>query len=424
MKNGKWRTKATVEQRKPKSLVTKHDGVNTSTNDNQLEPKVVEVESSGSEDLGTVADLTRKTESNGKQQAKSSKLVIGRSKVTAQQTNSGSPNNTNEDNQADKDNEVKDQKAQQSDGDNEVCSETVETQTPSEKNAKKKRKSQDNREFMISGDDVDNLIVSIPIKLKGIYPRANFKFRVQINSFFPDGGKISRNLSDLRKALWVYEILLMIGKDNLVESDNTLDKRLKTGNYSQLVQLSTAKRGAAGGEAGGEQQDFYFFANALEFFLELGRWLAYFAIIDTDVLSSDFINQAVEKYNAMRLEWECSEIADAAFEDLVDLTDAHAPLYLPNKDSLRKLTLALNKRQSLKDVGLDVLEMFGNLPFPEELAKLGVIRESQLSTRLTAAPLEKRPVALSTFAISSRLGLKTLSNASIDSNVLSSDESL
>jgi hypothetical protein len=383
MKNGKWRTKATVEQQKPKS---KRDGVNTSTNDNQLVPQVAEVESSGTEELGTVTDMTRKAESNGKQQEKSSKLVVGRSKVTDKQTNSGTPNNTNLENQAEEDNEVKNQEAQQSDGDDEVCSKTVETQTTSEKNAKKKRKSPDNRDFMITGDDVDNLIVSIPIKLKGIYPRANFKFRVQINSFFPDGGKISRNLSDLRKALWVYEILLMIGKDNLFESDNTLDKRLKAGNYSQLVQLSTTGRGE-----GGERQDFYYFANALEFFLELGRWLAYFAIIDTDVLSSDFINQAVEKYNAMRLECSETEIVGTeselapSFEDLIDFTDAHTPMYLSNMDSLRKLNLTLKKRQSLKDVGLDVLELFGNLPFPEELAKLGMIREDQLNMRCFTA---------------------------------------
>jgi hypothetical protein len=146
------------------------------------------------------------------------------------------------------------------------------------------------RELQLLPEDIGDCPHSELFPLKGVFQIRNFKQRVQINSFCKlRGSKFSRNCSSVVEALWVYELALLIS-----DRPDNVSSLLQIGNYKSLIQLTGA---------------FYFFANRLEYYFELGRWLCQFIRNDRYFQNhSDHAQHiplrklAVERFDNLRLQ--------------------------------------------------------------------------------------------------------------------------
>ena len=147
----------------------------------------------------------------------------------------------------------------------------------------------------ITNIDIEDLIKSEYLPIKGIVALANFRYRVQLNTFQHKGKKFSRNSADLfevrmktpvykidnvlilfifvlTKALWIYEICLLIS-----DAPKELEQLILASNYNSLVTLDP---------------EMSCFTNAFEYYIELGRQIMGF-MDRNEVFTGELIQFAI-----------------------------------------------------------------------------------------------------------------------------------
>jgi hypothetical protein len=203
------------------------------------------------------------------------------------------------------------------------------------------------KSLLIVGADVMKLSKTPLLDIHGVIPLPKFRFEVICKPYLPDKEQFKKIFDNLRVGLWAYEIAQLIA----LKPSNLL-QLLTEGNYCALIALT---------------DEFHFFVNSIEYFVELGRWIIYFEKIDMGVFGSA-INHAIESYNGMIM------LRDKACKPQ-DL----ATLYPKLPDGcLQIIKQVIEGESSLAAMQSGVLELLGEFLPTQDLPPLGMIKKQQL----------------------------------------------
>jgi hypothetical protein len=247
-------------------------------------------------------------------------------------------------------------------------------QEPASGSGQRKRKLiSEDAELEIIAPHVIGLTLSTLCCLKGeITPLINGRFQVKYYKFLRYKGYYTVRCTTLREALWVYEMMAVIDK-----RPRSFSELQQVGNYDTLATLS---------------DEFHFFSNPLDFFIQLLRWTHYCLWQFTSNSKIDLpwpkdMNEAIEILSKMDL----SEIQQCIVSDRSDV----APITTTNEDVglkvIRKelLKVFANKQFCLKDMDISVQKLFQDHSPPLNLPALGLIHESKLKLESSNETIEE-----------------------------------
>jgi hypothetical protein len=207
--------------------------------------------------------------------------------------------------------------------------------------------------YLIISDDIKDLPRSDWLVLKGIIPQPGFSFVVRTH----DGNQQYSN--SLRTAIWAYEIWQLI-----LHKPSHLKQMLGLGNYEALKTLTG---------------EFYFFSNPFEYFVRLGRWLAWFH--RNGGFEQTLMILAISVFDNM---------TGLAFQDATNVAGAsitgggmieRSVGLLPN-DTLQILQAAQKLDKCLSYFKAGAVELFDELPPVLNLPLLGLINRVQMEIKL------------------------------------------
>jgi hypothetical protein len=199
------------------------------------------------------------------------------------------------------------------------------------------------------------------IGINGVHPLSGFRFIVVGSKLLPTIKSFHLIFEDLRQAIWGLEVCCLIA-----QNPPDLNQMLLKGNYHALSKLTG---------------EFHFCANALEYYLELGRWLAYFHT-SNKLFSPLLLMIATKNYDNMVFVSDKmpAETRLAAYDAMVAIEQGKVqfPKYLP-LDSFKIIKRAFKQKKSLRELRYGLLGMFLCLR-PLGASRLGMIRECLLNT--------------------------------------------
>jgi hypothetical protein len=234
--------------------------------------------------------------------------------------------------------------------------------------AKYNMPANDNKAFeplFITGDDISQLSRSPVCRIRGVQPLSGFRFFVGGKNLLPTVKRFHILFHDVLPALWAWEVCILIS-----HAPSELNHMLEVGNYNALSKLTG---------------DFHFFANPIEYYLELGRCLAFFhSIGEKESFPTPIMTIAINNYNNMivasdKLQSDTISKAFLAMDSLDGVKSCTSTRALAPA-SLQILKSAFIEKKSLKDLGSGAIELFtGYSPRRHMPHRMGLIRECQLN---------------------------------------------
>jgi hypothetical protein len=216
--------------------------------------------------------------------------------------------------------------------------------------------------FVVSGDDdIATLQFSQLCELKGIQPLTGYRFGLRGRNLLPNSGWFQYVFKHIIAALWACEVCILIA-----QRPPDLYYLLHGGNYHAISKL-TGK--------------FYFYSNPLEYVLELGRFLSSF--VANKALRAEYLTAAVNNFDAMAV--TSDRMSPESIEQMNYTIEAmergEVSTILPVA-SLQIVRRAIAEKKSFKEMGTGVMEVFAGCPPPMHRYYFGLIRESEMKTRL------------------------------------------